>query len=261
MLIAVATALNALPNGAAGMTFAFMTAVVTPKGKTTTSGTIALKPTGPQKFTLTVTTSDGKSQTIPLVVQNGTLAPDPTHMASSSQNSQPQAAAKALLSNMKLATQIGMAARKNPGKGFAVDVNLSPVGNGTAIPEELTMKATLGSNGSTTCSGSVQAQTTTQLPPASGLDPQQLVKSVGIGVATHGVTPAGRAVIAICRHHETEEQKEEAAGDLPDAIGLTVTTHFVNGRFNDISGNQTDSLTIGKKETKVVSNWSFTATK
>jgi hypothetical protein len=55
-----------LPNGAVGVTFRFTTAVQTPKGKKSADGTITLKPAGEQKLNLTVRSSDGTSQTIPL---------------------------------------------------------------------------------------------------------------------------------------------------------------------------------------------------
>jgi hypothetical protein len=248
----------ALPNGAVGVTFHFSTTVQTPKGKKSANGTITIKQPAPQKLSLTVTSSDGSSQTIPLTISGGSAALDTSQSMPASGDPEKQAAAKALLSNMKVAAEIGIAAKKNAGKNFSVNVSLTPVGNGTAMPAEIPMKPSSGADEMVVYSGGAEAETTTQLPPSSGLDPEQLVKSVGVAVATHGFTPAGRAAVAIARHHQVEEQKEAASGELPDKIQLVVTSHFVNGRFHDISGTQTDSLTIGNKGANVVSTWSFT---
>jgi hypothetical protein len=61
-------------------------------------------------------------------------------------------------------------------------------------------------------------------------------------------------------HHRSVEQKKAAGGDLPDRIALAVESRFANGRFSEISGLQTDSLTIGGKAVSIASRWSFTAT-
>ena len=252
------SSIGTLPNGAVGGAFHFSTSVQTPKGKKSAEGTITIKQTAPQKLSLTVTSSDGSSQTIPLTIAGGTATLDTSQSMPASSDPEKQAAAKALLSNMKLAAEIGIAAKKNAGKRFSVNVSLTPVGNGTAMPAQIPMNPSSGANETVVYSGNANAETTTQLPPSSGLDPQQLVKSAGIAVAAHGFTPAGRAAVAIAHHHQVEEQKEAASGELPDKILLVVTSHFVDGRLHDISGTQTDALTIGNKSANVVSTWSFT---
>jgi hypothetical protein len=247
---------SSLPNGALGVRFNFNTSVQTPKGKKSASGTISIKKAS-SGLSLTVATSGGTTKTIPLVFENGTLKPDTSKMPPPSGDSESQAAAKALLSNMKVAAAVGMAARKSGGKGFNVDVTLTPVGSGTPMPASIAMSATPASSGSVAYTGQVEAQTTTQLPPSSGLDPQQLVKSAGIAVASHGMTPYGRAAVAIVHHRQVEKQQEAANGPLPDAMRLSITTHFAGGRFRDIAGTQTDQLTIASKSVTIVSNWSF----
>lgn len=61
-------------------------------------------------------------------------------------------------------------------------------------------------------------------------------------------------------HHRNEEQKQAANGELPDAIALSVESHFADGRFRYISGRQSDSLKVGGKTVTIVSSWSFSAT-
>jgi len=246
---------SSLPSGAMGVTFNFTTSVQTPKGKKSASGTISIQKSS-SGLSLTVA-SGGTTKTIPLVYENGTLKPDTSKMPPPSGDSESQAAAKALISNMKVAADIGMAARKSSGKSFNVGVTLTPVGTGTPMPSTISMNAQSGSSGSVAYTGQVEAQTTTQLPPSSGLDPQELVKSVGIAVAAHGMTPAGRAAVAIARHRQQEEQKDATNGPLPDVMRLSVTTHFAGGHFHDIAGTQTDQLTIASKTVTIVSNWSF----
>jgi hypothetical protein len=249
-----------LPNGTVGMTFRFTTAVSTPKGTQSASGTIAISRTGPEKLLLTVTTNGGSTRTIPLVVANGAIKPDPAATAAPGGNPETQAAAKALLSNMKLAAGVGVAARKSSGKSFTVPVTLTPVGQGTAIPADLAMTVYQTSHG-TAYVGEVEQSTTTRLPASGGIDPAQLEKSVGVAVGgtALGLTPAGRAAAMVAMHHRNEEQKKAAGGELPDAIALTVNSHFANDRFRDISGRQTDTLKIGNKTVAIVSSWSFTA--
>jgi hypothetical protein len=50
------------------------------------------------------------------VIPDGTVKPDTSQPMPTSSDSEKQAAAKALLANLKLAAVIGMAARKNAGK-------------------------------------------------------------------------------------------------------------------------------------------------
>jgi hypothetical protein len=241
-----------LPNGAVGVAFHFSASVQTPKGAKSANGTITIKQTAPQKLSVTIGSCNGSSQTIPLTMAGGSLTVDTSQPPSTPPDSEKQASAIALLSNMKVAADIGIAARKSSGKNFTVGVTLTPVGRGTAVPAQITMNASSVANETVVYSGSADAQTTTELPPSSGLDPEQLVKSAGVAVAAHGFTPAGRAAVAITRHRQVEHQKEAASGELP------VTCHFVNGRLHDISGTQTDSLTIANKNANVVSTWSFT---
>jgi hypothetical protein len=248
-----------LPNGAVGVTLRFNTAVNTPKGTQSASGTIAVNRVGAGKLTLSVTTSDGSTRTIPLVVSNGAVQPARTPAPGGS--SETQAAAKALLANMKLAATIGAAARKSSGKNFTVPVTLTPVGQGTPVPANLAMTAYTTGHGAAAYVGEVEQSTTTRLPPSGGIDPAQLEKSVGVGVAAHGLTPAGRAAAAVAMHHRNEEQKNAANGNLSDTRTLSVNSHFTNGRFHEISGHQTDSLKIGGKAVSIVSTWSFTATR
>jgi hypothetical protein len=165
-----------------------------------------------------------------------------------------------LLSNMKLAAAIGIAARKSSGKSFKVPVTLTPVGQGSAVFAHLAMTAYPTSH-TTAYAGAVEQSTTTQLPPSGEIDPAQLQKTVGVAVAGEaaGLTPAGRAAAMVAMHHRNQEQKNAANGELPDTITLTVTSHFANGRFRDVSGQQTDALKITSKTVSIVSNWSFTA--
>jgi hypothetical protein len=258
-ILLLAVALSSTSIVAAGASFHFTTAVQTPKGNKSASGTIVVKQTGPGKVALTITTSDGSSRTIALVASGGTLKPNPAQTAPSSADAQSQAAAQALLSNIKLAAAVGMATRQNGGKTFKVPVTLTPVGQGTPVPANLTMKAYTTNHGAA-YAGEVEQTTMTHLPPSGGIDPAQLEKSVGVNVAAAGagVTPAGRAAMAIAMHHRAQEQKQAANGPLVDTISLSITSHFAAGRFHDISGVQTDSLQIGGKPVTITSTWSFT---
>lgn len=248
-----------LPNGAVGATFRFNTAVKTPKGSQSASGTIAVRSTGPGKLTLTVATSDGSTRTIPLVIANGTVKP--AQAPAPDENPEAQAAAKALLANMKLAASVGMAARKSSGKSFTVPVTLTPVGEGIALPADLSMMAYVTGHGATRFAGEVEQSTSTQLAASGGINPAQLEKSVGVGVASSaaGLTPAGRAAAMVAMHHRNAEQ-QAANGALPDTISLSVEAHFANGKFRDISGQQTDALSVGGKAVSIVSSWSFVST-
>jgi hypothetical protein len=180
----------------------------------------------------------------------------------SSTDAQAQAKAQALLSNMKLAADVGMAARASAGKAFKVGVTLTPIGQGTAVPAELTMKAFPTTHGATGYVGEVEQTTTTRLPPNGGIDPAQLEKSVGVSVAAHavGLTPVGLAAVAVAMHHRSEEQKKAANGELSDNVTLIIKSHFTDGRFREISGEQTDALKIGGKAVTITSTWSFTKT-
>ncbi len=127
---------------------------------------IVVKQSGPGKVALTITTSDGSSRTIALVASGGTFKASPAQTAPPSADAQSQAAAQALLSNMKLATAVGIAARRNGGKTFKVPVTLTPVGQGTPVPAELTMQAYRTNHG-TAYAGEVEQTSTTHLPPAA----------------------------------------------------------------------------------------------
>jgi hypothetical protein len=257
-IVARADTTPSLPNGAVGVNFKFTTSVKTPKGTKSANGTISLKPNGPGKLNLTVAASDGTTATIPLLISNGSVQPDTAHMPPPSSDSQSQAAAKALMANMKVAATVGMTAKKSGGSSFTVPVILTPVGQGTPVPSQLTMTATPGSSGAVAYAGSVSGQTTTLLPQSSQ-DPNQLVKTAGAGVASTAMTPYGRAAMAVA-HHREEQMKQAATQPLPDAMKLSVTAHFANGKFQDISGTQTDTLTIENRNISIVSNWSFTKT-
>lgn len=243
-----------LPNG--GATFRFNTAVKTPKGSQSASGTIAVKRIGPGRLTLTVTLSDGSTRTIPLVVANGTVAPAQTPAPGG--NPETQAAAQALLANMKLAATIGSAARKSAGKSFTVPVTLTPAVQGIAVPADLTMRASTTTHGAIAYAGAVEQSTTTTLPQGGSINPAQLERSVGIGVASTaaGMTPYGKAAMMV--HHRREQQASNGA--LPDTINLSVVAHFTSGKFRDISGQQSEALTVGGKAVSIVSSWSFVST-
>jgi hypothetical protein len=244
----------ALPDGAMGVTFDYTIGVQTPKGKKSSSGHIVVRPEGEGRLTLTVTSSDGTSKTIPLTVANGSVAlagPSP------SPSSVP-AAAQTLVANMKLAASVGAAAKTNGGTSFSVPVTLTPIGDGTAVPAQLAMSASSASQ-NVSYKGTVGGSTTTVLPPSGGgIDPQQIVKGAGVGMVTHGLTPVGRVAAAVARHHRRNEEKEAAKGTVPDAISLTVTTTFVAGRFQEIHGAQTDAVNLAGKTQKIYSTWSFT---
>jgi len=250
-----------MPSGAVGMTLHFTTSVKTPKGSKSANGTIVIKQTAPQKLAMTVSASDGTTATINLLVSNGSVQPDPSQTPPSGGDSQSTAAAKALLPNMKLAASIGVAAKKSDGASFAVPVTLTPVGEGTPMPAQLQMAAQKGASGSVAFSGSISAHTNTVLPQSGGLDPEQLVKTAGVAVVAHGFTPAGRLATAAVMHRRQEQQKQAMNGPQPDAMVLDVTSHFANGRFHDISGTQTDTLSISGHSVTITSNWSFTAAK
>src|SRR5215469_6718868 len=64
-----------MPNGAMGATFDYTIGVQTGKSKKSSSGQIVVKPAGANELTLTVSSSDGTSKTIPLKVENGTVTP------------------------------------------------------------------------------------------------------------------------------------------------------------------------------------------
>lgn len=253
---------SSFPNGAVGMTFRFRTSVNTPKGTQTANGTIALSQNGPGRLLLTVRTSDGSTRRIPLVVANGTVKPDPAATPQPNGNPETQAAAKALLSNMKLAAAVGAAAHRSSGKSFTVAVTLTPVGEGIAVGADLAMIVFETHRGAMAYNGEVEQSTTTRLPQGGGIDPAQLEKNVGVAVAGYGIglTPAGRAASMAVMHHRNVEQKKAANGSVPDAISLSVESHFANGRFADISGRQTDVLTMGNRTVSIVSSWSFTRT-
>jgi hypothetical protein len=161
---------------------------------------------------------------------------------------------------MKLAATISVAARKTSAPRFKIPVTLTPVGQGTPVLAQVAMVAYVTRTG-TSYAGDVEGSTTTRLPQNGGLDPQQLAKSVGVGIAEHavGLTPVGRAATMVAMHHRNEEEKKAANGDLPDTITLTVRSRFANGHFQDIAGTQIDALKIGGKTVSIVSNWSFTA--
>lgn len=242
-----------MPNGALGMTFHYTTSVKTPKGTKSGSGQITIASAGENKLALTLTTSDGTSKTIPLSIANGSVTPAVSPAASMPPEAQ------AMLANMKLAATVGVAAKKSGGSSFSVPVTLAPIGTGTPVPANLAMTAK-PSGANVTYSGTVGGPTYTTLPQSNGgIDPAQLVKHVGVGVATHGFTPAGRIATAVAMHHREQEQKQAAKGAVPDTISITITATFENGRFHDISGAQTDAVSLAGKTTKIYSSWSFTA--
>lgn len=242
-----------MPNGAMGATFDYTIGVQTSKGKKSSSGQIVVRPAGAQKLTLTVTSSDGTSKTIPLAIENGTVTPA---MPSPSASSVP-AAAQTLMANLKLAATVGVAAKKSDGQAFDAPVVLTPIGDGTPVPAQVSMKPS-GTAGSVTFSGTVGGTSLTTLPPSSGIDPAQLVKSAGVGMVSHGFTPAGRIATAVAMHHRTKEEKQAAQGPVADAMSLTIKAAFNDGTFHAITGAQTDELNLAGKKVKIYSTWSFT---
>ncbi|HEY1975106.1 MAG TPA: hypothetical protein VGG89_00995 [Candidatus Baltobacteraceae bacterium] len=243
----------AMPNGAMGATFDYTIGVQTSKGKKSSSGQIVVRPAGTGKLTLTVTSSDGTSKTIPLAMENGTIVPA---MPSPSASSVP-AAAQTLMANLKLAATVGVAAKKSGGQAFNAPVTLRPIGEGTPVPAQISMKPG-GGAGNVTYSGTVGGTSLTTLPPSSGIDPAQLVKSAGVGMVSHGFTPAGRIATAVAMHHRTAEEKKAAQGAVADAMSLTIDASFNAGTFHAITGAQTDELNLGGKKVKIYSTWSFT---
>lgn len=238
-----------MPNGAMGATFNYTIGVQTPKGKKSSSGQIVVRPSGANQCTLTVASSDGASKTIPLTVSGGkvTLA-DPDSSASPV-----PAAAQTLMANLKLAATVGVAAKKSGAQPFSSSVILTPIGAGTPVPAQIAMKPA-GSSGSVTYSGTVNGWTVTTLPSGGGADPSQLAKDASVGMVTHGFTPAGRAATAIAMHHREQQEKNGVA----DAMSLTINTTFNAGKFHEITGSQTDDLSVGGKPMKIYSTWSFT---
>lgn len=237
-----------MPNGAMGATFNYTIGVQTPKGKKSSSGQIVVRPSGANQCTLTVTSSDGTSKTIPLTISDGKV----TLAAPDSSASPVPAAAQTLMANLKLAATVGVAAKKSGGQAFSSPVILTPIGEGTAVPAQISMKPA-GRSGSVTYSGTVSGSTITALP-SSGGDAAQLAKGASVGMVTHGFTPAGRAATAIAMHHREQEEKNGVA----DAMSLTINTTFNAGKFHEITGSQTDDLSVGGKPMKVYSTWSFT---
>ena len=242
-------------NGSA--TFRFATAVQTPKGTHSGSGTLTLKRTGDRSASVTVQTDDGSPpRTIPLIIGvDGSVAPDPSS-ASPSPDAATNGQASALFSQMTIAAHVGIGARKNAGgERFDVPVKLTPVGAGTDVA------ATLGMSGTATqYEGQTQGHTMTQLPQGGGLDPQEIVKTAGVAAVAHGFTPAGRAATAIVMHRRRKQAKKEAGGPLPDDMTLTVTASLAAGRVHEIKGSQTDKITLEGKPVDIQSTWSFTRT-
>jgi len=247
---------SAIPPHGASAAFRFSTTVTTPKGRHAGSGTITIKHTQGRSLTLTVQSDDGKTKTIPLVVNSdGSDEPDPS--APPMALDQQDAAARVFMADLTLAAHVGMAARKNaPAAGFDVPVKLTPIGDGAPVSTQLHMTGTMGG---AQYAGSVQGNTTTTLPQKGGLDPSSLAKSAGVGALDHAFTPAGKAAVAVVMHRR-EQQQQQNPSPLSDAMALTVTTHLTNGRFHEIDGTQDDSVTIHHVAVKIVSTWSFTKT-
>lgn len=243
----------AMPNGAMGATFNYLISVQTGQQKKSNAGEITVKPTGPNQLALTVTSGDGSTKTIPLAISNGTVAPA---MPSASASSVP-AAAQTLMANLKLAATVGVAAKKSAGQPFTSSVLLTPIGEGTPVPVQVSMKPA-GAADSTTYSGTIGGSTLTTLPPSSGIDPSQLVKKAGVGMVAHGFTPAGRIATAVAMHHRTTEAKDAAKSAVADAISLTIHATFSGGKFHEIAGAQTDEVSLAGKKVKIFSTWSFT---
>ena len=241
-----------LPNGATGATFNYLISVQTGQQKKSSAGEIVVRPAGTNRLTLTVTSSEGTSQTIPLTVENGTVTPA---MTSPSASSVP-AAAKTLMANLKLAATVGVAAKKSGGNAFDVPVLLTPIGDGTPAPAQISMKPAAASGG-VAYSGTVNGTALTTLPPSSGINPEQIAKAGGVGMVAHGFTPAGRIATAAAMHHRENEAKQAETSALADAMSLTIHATFAGGKFHDISGAQTDELNVGGKKVKIYSTWSF----
>ncbi len=243
-------------NGTA--TFRFTTAVQTPQGKHSGSGTITIKHKQSRSYALTVQSDDGTTKTVALVVNSdGSVMPDPSQPAPVATDA-PDAAARAFMADVALAARVGIAARKNAAAAsYDVPLNLTPVGNGTPVPVTMRMTgSTSGSNKQYT--GSAQGQTMTKLPP-SHLNPTQLAESMGEGAVKHAVLgPVGGALAGAASLKRTAQEKEAEGGLVPDAIGLSVTTHLTDGRFHDIVGTQDDTVTVADKTVKIISTWSFT---
>ena len=246
------------PNGATA-TFRFTTAVHTPKGSHSGSGTITIVHTQGRSLRVTVHSDDGKTKTLMLAVRDdGTVGPDPSAPAPAATDA-PDAATRAFIGDASIAAHVGVAARKNaPSSTFTVPVTVAPIGEGTPVQTQMRMSAGSAASGMQ-YAGSVSAQTTTKLPQNGGLDPATLAKTVGVGTVAHfALGPAGRIATAIAMHHRKEQEKKAAAGELPDAVTLNVTTHLANGRFHDVMGSQTDALKIAKKAVTIHSEWTFT---
>lgn len=242
-----------MPNGAMGATFNYTIGVQTAKGKKSSSGQIVVRPTGGNHCTLTVTSADGTSKTIPLTITNGSVA-----LAEPASSSSPvPAAAQTLMANLKLAATVGMAAKKSGGQSFSSAVILTPIGEGTPVPARIAMQPA-GGSGSVTYSGTVEGATLTTLPPSSGIDPAQLAKGAGVGMVSHGFTPAGRAATAIAMHHREQQEKDAANGAAADAMSLTIHATFNADKFHEITGSQTDAVSLAGKKMNIYSTWSFT---
>lgn len=244
-IVALADTAPAMPNGAIGATFNYTIGVQTSKGNRSSSGQIVAKPAGAGKLTLTVSPSDGASKTIPLTVANGTVTPDMPAPAASV-----PPAAQTLMANLKLAATVGMAAKKSGGQGFNSPVVLTPIGEGTPVPSQISMTPA-GSAGSVTYSGTVTGSTMTTLPSGGGIDPAQL--AAGVGMVSPGISPAAR----LAMHHREKEAKQAEKGPLSDAMSLTIHTTFNDGKFHQINGAQSDSLNVAGKPVKIYSTWSF----
>jgi hypothetical protein len=250
-----------LPAGGGSAIFHYTTTVTTPKGKHFGGGTITVKHTQGRSLTVTIDSDDGKTKTIPLVVNSdGGVSLDPSAPAPAA-TANPDAAARAFMADVTIAAHVGSAARKAaPATTFDVPVTLTPVGDGTPVPAQLHMNGG-SSGGGARYAGSVAGTTMTKLPPSSGLDPAALAKTVGVGAVAHHVFgPAGRIASAVAMHHKKQEEKKAASGLLSDAVSLNVTVQLAAGKFRQIDGTQNDVLDIAGKKTTVVSTWTFTKT-
>ena len=236
----------AVPSGAVGATFHYTIGVKTPKNSKSSSGNITIAPAGSNRLNLTVTSDDGTTKTIPLEISDGSVKP----ATPASSTSSVPAAAQTLMANMKLASTVGVAAKKSGGSSFSVPVQLTPVGDGSPVGAQLAMKATTAS-GKTTYSGTVGGSTTTKLPQNGGMDADQVAATAGVGMV------AGPRA-ALLMHHREEQMKKAEQNGLTDAMSLTVTAAFENGRFGEIHGEQTDALNVAGKAVKIYSTWSFT---
>ena len=238
----------ALPDGALNATFRYTIGVKAGKSTKSDGGEIVIAPAGGNKLTLTVKANDGTTKTIPLVVENGSVAPATAPAA----NSPVPPAAQTLMANMKLAASVGAAAKKSGGQSFSVPMTLTPVGEGTPLPMQLSMKPAATSM-NVTYSGTVSGTTTTLLPQnnSGGVDPEQ-VASTGVGVVT------GHGIAALAKRHREQTIKQAAQSPVSDAMSLTIQATFANGRFQTIDGAQTDAVTLAGKLEKIYSTWSFT---